>query len=266
MRRSVLVLAGFLVVCAGAPLFGHDITRRATFDPLLGPNEFVLTFPPEMSSLEVAMRITGGSFEIQTNDEAGTSKLLSWQQHVAPIDLFGANTGPITITLDAAQPSSGAFDPRTGQFSVEGTFLVEFDDSGLQQFGFISPVSLRGTEVGEILGVGSIGVISMALTGQGAFAGGVFQFSCRTTAGIEYDLPDDEAQLGDVNRDRAIDISDARSMLDFLFSGGSMACPPAAEVNGDLKVDIADPVFVLNFLFQGGSHPMNDPVVCSDGI
>jgi hypothetical protein len=60
----------------------------------------------------------------------------------------------------------------------------------------------------------------------------------------------------DANADRCVDISDASSTLNFLFSGGaSPRCPDASDSNDDGRVDISDPVFTLNFLFLGGPSP-----------
>jgi len=60
---------------------------------------------------------------------------------------------------------------------------------------------------------------------------------------------------GDASGDRVVDISDAVSILNFLFLGGpARCCKDALDANDDGAVDIGDPVFTLNFLFLGGTR------------
>lgn len=58
---------------------------------------------------------------------------------------------------------------------------------------------------------------------------------------------------GDANGDLGIDISDAITVLDFLFLGASipLPCEDAADANDDGEIDVSDPVTVLLFLFLG---------------
>ncbi len=60
---------------------------------------------------------------------------------------------------------------------------------------------------------------------------------------------------GDANRDAAIDLSDAVTILQYLFSQGKLTCLDAADVNDDGMINIADPVGILHYLFAGGAHP-----------
>ncbi len=61
---------------------------------------------------------------------------------------------------------------------------------------------------------------------------------------------------GDCNDDRRVDISDAVSLLNFLFAGGHESlCTDACDTNNDESRDISDPVFLLNHLFGGGPEP-----------
>jgi hypothetical protein len=70
----------------------------------------------------------------------------------------------------------------------------------------------------------------------------------------------------DGNGDGKVDISDAVSMLGFLFLGGpAPLCPDAADANDDGEVDISDAVSTLNFLFLGGQVPPEPgPFACGD--
>ncbi|MCZ6794806.1 MAG: dockerin type I domain-containing protein [Planctomycetota bacterium] len=79
---------------------------------------------------------------------------------------------------------------------------------------------------------------------------------------------------GDSNSDGAVDLSDARFTLDFLFLAGTPpACPDAADANDDGRLDISDPIKILTSLFvdggplpapsrKAGSDPTQDPLGC----
>jgi hypothetical protein len=61
---------------------------------------------------------------------------------------------------------------------------------------------------------------------------------------------------GDVTDDGVLDISDAVSVLGFLFLGGERpGCMSAADANTDGEVDISDGIALLDFLFVGGRKP-----------
>jgi hypothetical protein len=72
----------------------------------------------------------------------------------------------------------------------------------------------------------------------------------------EFDAP---FLRGDTNHDELIDISDAVSILIYLFVGGARPyCLDAADANDDGKMDIGDSISILRFLFLSGSAP-SDP-------
>jgi hypothetical protein len=61
---------------------------------------------------------------------------------------------------------------------------------------------------------------------------------------------------GDANADGSADISDAVTVLAWLFLGGrEPGCLEAADINRSGAVNIADPVYLLNFKFLGGPPP-----------
>ena len=255
----------FLIGTASRRAEAGPLVRKSFFDPTAGPNQYVVNFPPELGGSTIFMPIVGGSFELQTDGGAGTAKLLSWSQDIDPIEIFGKSTGPIKVTLDPTAPSDGTFDPVVQQFHVSATFFITFDDSQLREFGFVSPLPLKGTENGNIYGVGSIGTVHMFLEGSGSVGPGSFNYTCQTSARFEYSLADDEAQPGDVNHDRSIDISDPVQILGDLFLGETMICPNAAEVNSDGKVNLADAVYLFDYLFLGGPSTPLEPVKCTAG-
>jgi len=69
---------------------------------------------------------------------------------------------------------------------------------------------------------------------------------------------------GDTNGDTTVDISDAVTMLMWLFSGGAPpGCMDAADSNADGDPDLSDAVYTLTFLFQGGdAPPLPGPTSC----
>jgi formylglycine-generating enzyme required for sulfatase activity len=64
-------------------------------------------------------------------------------------------------------------------------------------------------------------------------------------------------QRGDANADGTVNISDAISVLGFLFLGWQEAlpCADAGDVDDSGALNITDPVYLLGFLFLGGPAP-----------
>jgi hypothetical protein len=65
---------------------------------------------------------------------------------------------------------------------------------------------------------------------------------------------------GDANSDGAVDISDAVSVISFIFSGGSAPADcnyfrGKGDANGDGTVDISDAVYLISHIFSGGAAP-----------
>lgn len=62
---------------------------------------------------------------------------------------------------------------------------------------------------------------------------------------------------GDVDDNGSISISDAISILRYLFLGGTPPrCHDAADTSDDGKIDISDAGQILNYLFQAGDYPL----------
>jgi hypothetical protein len=60
----------------------------------------------------------------------------------------------------------------------------------------------------------------------------------------------------DANDDGKTDLSDAVTILSFLFAGGGApACAAAFDADANDRLDITDGICVLNFLFLGGASP-----------
>jgi hypothetical protein len=86
------------------------------------------------------------------------------------------------------------------------------------------------------------GLYGITLEGGRFFGGTVFRVS-------------PTCQVGDVNGDGTIDVSDVFALIDYLFAGGA-APLCAGDVNGDSVVSTADVFYLLNFLFAGGPPPI----------
>ena len=69
---------------------------------------------------------------------------------------------------------------------------------------------------------------------------------------------------GDTDASGSLDITDAISLLGYLFQGGAdPPCLDAADTDDSGKLDISDAIGLLSFLFQGGAEPAAPgPSVC----
>ena len=84
---------------------------------------------------------------------------------------------------------------------------------------------------------------------------------------------------GDSNADASLDISDAVTMLEYLFNGATngSSCQDAYDTNDDGLINIADPVRLLDYLFAGapeppepggqcGQDPTGDALLCQESV
>ena len=60
---------------------------------------------------------------------------------------------------------------------------------------------------------------------------------------------------GDANGDGSVDVSDAVTVLQYLFEGFALGCVDAADFSDSGSVNIADPVGIVGFLFGGEAPP-----------
>jgi hypothetical protein len=65
-----------------------------------------------------------------------------------------------------------------------------------------------------------------------------------------------EYLCGDANGDATVNISDAVSLIAYIFSGGPAPSPPiAGDANCDQTVNISDAVYLIAYIFSGGPAP-----------
>jgi len=70
------------------------------------------------------------------------------------------------------------------------------------------------------------------------------------------DVPEEIFRRGHADPAGSVDISDAISILRFLFTGDAeIGCLDAADADDSGELDITDPVRVLDHLFLGGDPP-----------
>ena len=60
---------------------------------------------------------------------------------------------------------------------------------------------------------------------------------------------------GEASGDGSIDITDAVTILSYLFAGSGISCAASGDGNDDGTVDITDAIYLLTWLFSGGSQP-----------
>jgi hypothetical protein len=131
--------------------------------------------------------------------------------------LFDAGGRKIAVLVDGTEILSGSYDPAFTATEVNGLRIWTESGPGEENQVYVNDVAVFQEVLQE--------------TGQ-AFI------------------------RGEANCDGKTDISDAVSLLTFLFLGGSPPCCKAAsDVNSDDKADISDAVALLTFLFLGGEKP-----------
>ena len=68
-------------------------------------------------------------------------------------------------------------------------------------------------------------------------------------------VPAAAPSCGDADGSGAVDISDAVSMIGYIFASGTLPNPGSADTNCDSAVDISDAVLLINYIFGGGLPP-----------
>ena len=169
----------------------------------------------------------------------------------------GMESDPATVTVD--MPEDSATAPTDVAATVDAdsceamvTWISHGDYSALQ-------VLLDGVEVATAMPQDTSATIS--LPGAGSYT---IQVNATSSCGAALMGATTEASCaprfrrGDHNGDGGLDISDALSLLGYIFSNGPTNCMDAADANDDGGVDVSDAVRVLLYLF-GNSGPLPAP-------
>jgi hypothetical protein len=165
---------------------------------------------------------------------------------------IGAFTYTSPPRLDRIEPTSTSLGHRP-LFTLSGDYFPTEGGAARVFFG--------EDEAGGIL-----------VLGRGTLLGSLPPGRSAGTVDVRVVTPDGEATLedgftylepglarfvrGDANLDRVLDLSDAVTVLGYLFIGRTgLGCRDAADLNDDGILDISDPVGLLYFLFDDGKPP-----------
>ncbi len=153
--------------------------------------------------------------------------------------------------------------------SKERSFTFPFEKWGLQQASVVQLFDSADDGDADIL-LNSNNVFGMLKNDTDAYQlAWVYTWeAARQVLAEQYTAPDasDGNELflrGDANSDLAVDVSDAVTILMYLFgSAGPLQCPDSGDVNDDGSIDISDAVYLLSYLFAHGRPPPDPgPVV-----
>ena len=188
----------------------EPFTLVADSDPDL-TNMFTVTFPPELGGETQTADIPLTQFVLEVDLDSGSARLLSWFQQVDPFDLLGFSTGNITIVLGG--PSAGTYQEPSGEFVTAETYQILFDDTGLAQFGFVSPFVVPAAASGTLaFETETEGIISMEWAGESEVPNPddpdqpfVFTYSCTINASFSTQ-PTVVVALGDPNAENSFTV------------------------------------------------------------
>jgi hypothetical protein len=136
---------------------------------------------------------------------------------------------------------------------------------------FLKNYDLNGAEVwtcqsrtgghGEVVGIAGdpSGVFIVGITDGNAQRADVFVAKLKDVAHGCAPL----FRRGDTNADTSVNLTDAMTILGFMFlGGGSPGCAKAADVNDDGANNLSDALTLLGYLFLGGQAPPEPFSVC----
>lgn len=196
-KTAIMALLPTLLLSLGAAPYGASRWNvQSKADPEVGPNGYIVEFPPALGGMLVEMPVETGDYKVEFDTRRGESKVTRWDQRVGAIELLGMSTGPITITLEQAQPlRPGKYDPnggpdKAGTFELNAVFKIEFDDTELRQIGLTSPVIMEAAEYGTIY---RDGVMVLSTEGTSDLFDQPLTFQCITTTRL------DQLQFSELN-------------------------------------------------------------------
>ncbi|MEM7261529.1 MAG: LamG-like jellyroll fold domain-containing protein [Planctomycetota bacterium] len=190
---------------------------------------------PLVNSVSLFHGEAGGG---QPNANGGTVVENQWQ-HIAGV----ADGEMLRVYLDGVEVDAVPYDGTIARGIGEGLGLGDSFSalSGIKYNGLIDEVAIWNVALTERE------LLSHALAGPNGY-------------GLDgVGPPEPTFHRGDVNDDGALNLTDAISILSFLFLGGTPPnCQEAADTNDDGAVNLTDAISVLGFLFLGGA-PLPDP-------
>jgi len=178
VRFGAGLLCGLALVAAAQ---AEAVQLNATQDPAQ-VSAFTLDFGDGARSAD----ITTTQYTLIADEVAQTTYFASYHQTVDPIILPGGfSTGNIIVEI--AQSLPGPYNPVTGVFATQDTYLIYFEND-LSMFGLTSPYAMAGHAGGTITYLrGGSGTINSNWQGQGEIPNPVdpahpnkFSYDCRT--------------------------------------------------------------------------------------
>ena len=219
---------------------GYDVERARG----AGPFELLQQLPAGSAVLidEGAESGVAYGYRVRARNGAGVS---AW---AGPVEFTSSEQPPEVASVEPAEGPSAGGTPITIRGSrFEAPVTATLGGVAIADLVVVSPEELRGTTPAGPRGASALEVTTSV--GED-----------RLAAAFTYV---DIYARGDATGDGRRDISDAISVLRFLFlSGSPPPCPDVAEINGDGSTDISDPVFLLLHLFSGGTAPEPDEARC----
>ena len=208
----------------------------ATLSVMIEEDSANAGYPNPVRGMSVSMTYDAALLQATTVDEGAT---------LGPVEFFEKEivTGGFTIgvvvdfgnlttisLLSTIEVASVSFVTNAGALAgnaTGATALVQFTD-GLGS----------GAPVDNIVVVDFAGVIPAKVDGQIDLSAGGAIF-----------------RRGDTNNDSQVNIADAISTLNYLFSAGPATCLDSLDINDDGTPNIADAIILLGFLFSGTAAP-----------
>jgi hypothetical protein len=92
--------------------------------------------------------ISHTQFELNLDPDGGLARFDAYDQDIAPLDLFGFNTGDIRVEIVPGS-SAGTFNPLTREFETTEEYAIHFEGD-LGAFGLTSPVVLPSASRGTL--------------------------------------------------------------------------------------------------------------------
>ena len=193
-------------------------------------------------------------------------------RHVSPDDGSADLEQRVRSYLDVNcaschEPGGGAppsWDARA-EISLEATGLVDneaFDQGGNPQRRLVAPGSPELSVLIDRVR-GSNGFRRMPPLGSNELDHGAIELLTEWTLSLATQ-PEARFRRGDADASGRLDLTDAVSVLQHLFLGGSIPCADAADSDDSGRLNLSDAVVVLEHLFRGGPPPADPFEACGE--
>ncbi len=211
--------------------------------------------------LDTDVELLGASFGIAHDDTlnlvsiepSGILAGLDPEIFIVDTDPFGATGGTVGFVVSITDPLVfivSGLDQEIATFTYMGTGSATPGDTTTLAFtDSLQPVE-NGPAVPVLLSTGQSGIVPALLEdGQVTFEDPV--------------STDPTFSRADTNLDDLLNIADAITLLEGLFSGGVINCEKATDTNDDGLANVADAVYLLEFLFVMGPEPPAPFMTCA---